>query len=115
MAKMEFDVATLHALWYSKMTNAELCLALKVSRGSLDVLRKRYKLDNRPFERNNPEYKVDTTPTPEEIAERSAAIRATWSDEEREKRAGGPGPVRWQMPAYAFDRRDIAFHGVTID
>lgn len=115
MARMDFDVATLHSLWYSKMTNAELCLALNVSRGSLDVLRKRYKLDHRPFERNNPEYKVDTTPTPEEIAERAAAIRATWSEEETERRTVGKRRQSWEMPAYAFARRDVAFTEISVD
>lgn len=115
MAKMEFDAATLHALWYSKMTNAELCLALKVSRGSLDVLRKRYKLDHRPFERNNPEYMKDSSPSPEEIAERAAAIRATWSEEETERRTVGKRRQSWEMPAYAFARRDVAFNEISVD
>lgn len=115
MAKMEFDAATLHALWYSPMTNAELCLALKVSRGSLDVLRKRYKLDHRPFERNNPEYMKDSSPSPEEIAERAAAIRATWSEEETERRTVGKRRQSWEMPAYAFARRDVAFNEISVD
>jgi hypothetical protein len=115
MARMQFDAAALHKMWYSKMTNAELCFALNVSRGSLDVLRRRYRLDRRPFERNNREYAVDRSPSPEEIEERAAAVRATWSDEEAERRYVGKRKIGWAIPAYAFARRDVSFIEIGMD
>lgn len=37
-------------------------------------------------------------PTPEEIAERSAAIRATWSDKVEHDRRVWHGRVEWSLP-----------------
>lgn len=112
MSRLNFSASELHELWYSQMTNAELCYALGVARSTLNVLRVRYKLDRRPVERNNPKYKNDHTPTPEEIAERAAAVRAKWSDEERERRLVAAGRLRWSMPSYAFNRREHSFSEV---
>lgn len=108
MARMSFDVAELHRLWYSGMTNAELCYTLGVARSSLDVLRSRYKLDRRPFERNNKKAEPES-PTIEEIEARAAEVRARWSEEEHLRRLCAAGRREWSMPAYAFHRRDHAF------
>jgi transposase len=37
-------------------------------------------------------------PTPEEIAERAAEIRAGWSEEEEQRRIVGKGRHRWSPP-----------------
>lgn len=109
MARMSFNAADLYRLWYSPITNAELCRALNVGRSSLDVLRVRYKLARRPFERNNPKFKNDNVPTAEEIAARAAEVRAGWSEEERERRLAATGRRPWSMPAYSFHPREHAF------
>lgn len=42
------------------------------------------------------------SPTPEQIAERAAEIRARWSDDEHYRRAGLEPPT-WTPPRAAFD------------
>lgn len=37
-------------------------------------------------------------PTPEQIAEACREIQATWTDEERQRRAVGSGVVEWEVP-----------------
>lgn len=116
MQKLKVDVLELFRLWRSPLRNDELADALGTPRGSLHYLRARYKLPPR-----TPELWAKRTgakqalPTPEEIAERAAAIRATWSEEETERRTVGRRMQRWQMPAYAFARRDVAFVEISVD
>jgi hypothetical protein len=47
-------------------------------------------------------------PSPEEIAERAAAIRETWSPEEEERRRGGPRH-RVEMRRFCYDGRGVSF------
>jgi len=42
----------------------------------------------------------DTGPSPEEIAERAAEVRARWSSRERARRIVGGPPRRWRPPSY---------------
>jgi hypothetical protein len=46
-------------------------------------------------------------PTPEEIAERSAAVRAKWDERTRELRRVTKTPKEYQFPAYS--EKDICF------
>jgi len=39
-------------------------------------------------------------PTPEEIAERAAEVRATWTENEEAKRRTGPAPI-WAVPVFS--------------
>ncbi|NDE18043.1 hypothetical protein EBZ80_24290 [bacterium] len=39
-------------------------------------------------------------PTPEEIAERAAEVRESWTPSEHRRRAVGGAPRRWRPPAY---------------
>lgn len=43
----------------------------------------------------------EDSPTPEEIAERAAEIRKSWSDEETERRAVGRVRGRYEIPSYS--------------
>ena len=43
----------------------------------------------------------ENTPTEEEIAERAAEIRKTWSDEETQRRAVGRIRGRYEIPSYS--------------
>ena len=47
-------------------------------------------------------------PTEAEIAERAAAIRASWPDGEEEKRFVGRRREEWSLPSFRFSRRDAA-------
>lgn len=47
-------------------------------------------------------------PSPEEIAERAAAIRATWSESERERRLVCPDRVAWTPPLFAEADLELA-------
>lgn len=49
-----------------------------------------------------------TDPSPEEIAERAAAIRATWSESERERRLVCPDRVAWTPPLFAEADLELA-------
>lgn len=116
MQKLKVDVLTLFKLWRSPLRNDELADALGCPRGSLHYLASRYKLPRRDVALYAKRGGVEAdSPTPEQIAERAAAIRATWSDEEREKRMVCRRMQRWQMPAYALCRRDVAFHEISLD
>jgi hypothetical protein len=46
----------------------------------------------------------ETTPTQEEIAERSAEVRAKWSPAEERRRCAGAGRVSYGIPSYATAR-----------
>jgi hypothetical protein len=43
-------------------------------------------------------------PTPEQIAERAAAIRKTWADSEHERRWMGPRRIRYEFPTYRSEQ-----------
>lgn len=47
-------------------------------------------------------------PTEAEIAERAAAIRASWPEGEEEKRFVGRRREEWSLPSFRFSRRDAA-------
>lgn len=116
MQKLKVDTLTLFRLWNSSLRNDELADALGAPRGSLHYLAARYKLPKRnPALRAKRTGEKQTSPTPEEIAERAAAIRATWSEEEHERRRVGRRAQQWQPPAYAFARRDVAFYEISVD
>lgn len=48
-------------------------------------------------------------PTPEQIEERAAEIRAAWSEAERERRDVGKRAVRWSPPQLSYDGRNMTF------
>ena len=49
------------------------------------------------------------SPTPEEIKERSAEVRKTWSTRETYRRAGMSKPPRWTVPTVeTTERREVA-------
>lgn len=113
MPRVDVDVSLLFRLWNSTMRNDELCEALGISRGVLWSLRDRYKLPVRAKACRAPagteSHQPD--PTPEEIAERAAMVRRSWSASEEERRRCH-GPSRYRLPAFAFDGRDTSFNAV---
>lgn len=114
--KADVDVLLLFKLWHmppSEMSTLEISKRLGVSCSYLYRMRTRHKLPDR--ERV---YHHDADdPTEEEIAERAAAIRASWPEGEAEKRMVGGRSRRWSPPAYSFDGRQSSFvsSGIAID
>ena len=101
------DVKELFRAWHSSMSNSELCRHLRVTSGTLWSLGKKYGLPHRgTLPGGKRTQQVD--PTPEEIAERAAECRARRPVEEQ-ARDEAAGRCRWEMPCYAFSRRDLAF------
>lgn len=105
----EFNTLELFRLWAKGTPQAEICDALGIRPGSFWQVKKRLKLPPRVCDRTV-DYSRSVPPTPEEIAERAAAIRASWPEGEAEKRLSAVAPVR--LRAYSFNRRDHAFSGV---
>ena len=92
-----------YKLWWGDLPNDKLAESLGLTRGQLWALAKRLKLPKRPkhlraWTVNNGLTKDD--PTPQEITERAAAIRAGWPDGEAEKRMVGRRSQRYEMPAF---------------
>lgn len=104
----EIDVPALFRLWASGMPEREICQTLGIRVGSFYVLKDRLKLPPRLAAKPTRTSDDDEAPTPAEIAERAAAVRATWPQEEEERRRVGWKPGRVTMRAYAFDRRNHA-------
>jgi hypothetical protein len=104
----EIDVPALFRLWASGMPEREICQRLGVRPGSFYVLKDRMKLPARPKAEGGDDFAAAEPPTPEEIAERAAAIRAKWPPEEEERRRVGPRhPV--EMRRFCYDGRSVAF------
>ena len=106
--KLTVDVPKLFELWAAGVRQFEICQELGIRPGTFWQVRQRYALPKRNPAR--PERGRETPPpSPEEIAERAAAVRANWSEEETERRLVGRlrGPVG--IRSYSFDRRNMAF------
>lgn len=107
---MQVDVKALFALWNdSSVTQRDLCQALGVTPQSLRRLKQRYGLPHRHFAGKVTDDDIES-PTQEEIAERKAAIQASWSPGERRSRAVHKAG-RWRPPAYMYDGRNVTFSG----
>lgn len=113
MARLNINAAELFRLWRTDLTNEELCRQIGVSRSTLDVLRMRYKLPRRKLERKNPRDYVENDPSAEEIAVRTAEIRAGWPEGEAERRMVGFRSRTWEMPAFAFKPREHSFSEIS--
>ena len=57
---------------------------------------------------------LETTPTQEEIAARSAEVRSWWSPSETERRYVGPKRVSYEIPAYKAARSAAAKYPVFV-
>lgn len=104
------NVPELFRLWNSDMTNTELCEHFQITGGSLWSLRKKYGLPQRPRVTHRDTLRRPEDPTPEEIVERAAEMRARRSAEEK-KRMEKAGRTRWEMPLYSVGR-DFVITGV---
>lgn len=88
----------LYDLWYdAAKTNTQVADELGITLVRLWQLGRAYSLPPRCRKQATPD------PSIEEIRERAEAIKATWSDEEREKRFVGLGRRQWTPPAFMFN------------
>ncbi len=103
----EIDVPALFRLWAAGVAEREICQTLGIRHGSFYVVKARLKLPPRAKAKPEDDFAEVEPPTPEEIAERAAAIRSTWSPEEEERRRVGR-PTAFRMRNYRFDRQGVA-------
>lgn len=105
---VKVDVPKLFEMWAAGASRYEICSALGIRPGAFQHVRRRYALPKRNKGRPA-RHRSESDPTPEELIERCAAVRATWSDEERERRAVGRLRGSVEIRSYSFDRRGMAF------
>ncbi len=103
------DEAQLKQLWLSGMSVARISAELRISTDSLNRVRVRLGLPARtPTTRAKPGEPY-RDPTPEEIAERAAAVRATWTPEVEEKRRVAKSVYRpYEFPVVSLREFDDA-------
>lgn len=105
------DHEMLKRLWLmppNEMPSREIAVRLGISETLLYKIKDKLRLP--PRERV---YHCDAEdPTEDEIAERAAAIRASWPDGEEERRFVGRSRREWSIPSYIYDGRDCSYSGV---
>lgn len=104
----ETDLPKLFELWASPMTFDEVQKALGVSHSKLYRLAKRHKLPLRARMAQDRKNAREPDPTAEEIAQRAAEIRAGWSEQEHERRAG-KRTAMWEAPEYVYEANTSTF------
>ena len=102
------DVKRLFALWGGNMGTMQIAAAMGMTKNQVWSAARRLGLPTRP--RSGSERDQRENPTPEQIAERAAAVRAAWPAGEAEKRMVGRLRGNYRIPHYSFNGRDCAFH-----
>lgn len=100
----KIDVPLLFRLWNTPgITINEVAAGLGVSLNVLRKLRERYGLSESPAEEEDDGEPKEGDPSPEEIARRAEAIRASWPEW---RTAGSGGQV---VSRYSYDGRQHVF------
>ena len=108
---VKVDVPVLFKMWADGASRYEICTMLGIRPGAFQHLRRKYALPKR--NKGRPSLgSLEPDPTPEELAERCAAVRAKWSEEETERRRVGRGVEAVRLRSYSFNHRDFAFSGM---
>lgn len=108
---VKVDVPKLFEMWAAGASRYEICTMLGIRPGAFQHLRRRYALPKR--NKGRPiAGSLEPDPTPEELAERCAAVRETWSEEETERRRVGRASGEVRLRSYSFHHRDFAFSGM---
>ena len=100
------SLVQLHKLWQSELRSDEVAAELGCTRGHLFNLVRKHKLGRRPPRFEAPRKSVHPDPTPQEIEERAAAIRATWTPQERSGRMASAYRLKHVTTTVFFDTRD---------
>lgn len=99
-------VRALFQLWHDhSVSNDELTKLLGITRHQFYALKAKHCLPRRPTQCQWVTARSadgEREPTQEEIAERAAQVRATWTPEEEERRRVGPRRKEWAAPKYHF-------------
>lgn len=101
------DVKKLFALWGSDLGTMQIAAEMGLTKNQVWSASRRLGLPTRP--RSGSDRDQRENPTPEQIAERAAAVRAGWPAGEAERRFVGARSIGWSIPAYAFNGRDASF------
>jgi len=99
----------LFELWQSEIRTDQIAIQLGCSRCHLYNLARKHKLGRRPATLSALRYAPQPDPTPSEIEERAAAIRATWTLQERSTRTASAYRLR-HVTATVFDDTRDCYH-----
>jgi hypothetical protein len=105
----DIDVPTLFRLWHSDMRSDDIAVELGITRDQLYRAKVWLKLPNRLVRYNEKAKQRLNDPTPEEIEERAAVVRAGWPPGEAEKRLVGRRAERVEIRDYKFCRDTCVF------
>lgn len=89
MRNAQVDTMLLWKLWHNGTTPEAICTQMGITHTRLMGLAKRFNLRGAEKLRKPRTGKPVIDPTPEEIAERAAITRASWTPEEMERRRVG--------------------------
>lgn len=103
------DLNRLARLWKSEMKSDKICEALGCTRGHLYNLARKHRLGIRPPQFSAARNTEAPDPTPAQIAEATAAIRATWTEQERRTRMVGCRRKPVEVPNFYFHREQYVF------
>ncbi len=96
----------LFKLWHSEMRSDQIAAELGCTRGHKFNLARKHKLGRRPPRFEAPRKSVHPDPTPDEIEERTAAIRATWTAQDRSTRMASAYRLKHVTASVYLDTRD---------
>ncbi len=96
-------------LWKSELRSDQICVELGCTRGHLFNIARKYRLGRRPPRFNAPRTTETPAPTEAEIASMTAAIRATWTEQERRSRMVGCHAKPVEVPHFHFHREQYVF------
>lgn len=105
----DVNMTKLTNLWNSELRSDQICDVLGISRGRLYFLVRRHRLGRRPPRLSGNGLCKTEDPTPDQIRERAAAIRATWTANERKARVVGGYRGRVEIRHFWFDRENHSF------
>lgn len=94
------------------MTSQQVADALGIGRSRLFFLARRYGLHARP--QDTATCRRTDDPSPEEIAERAAFVRSSWSEEELERRACGAKRIRVEIRGFSLNPTDYSFTSMPV-
>jgi hypothetical protein len=106
MNRPPISLPKLFELWQSDMRTDKIAEALGCTRGKLYNLAYKHKLGSRPESLHSLKKSVHPDPTPSEIEERAAAIRATWTAQDRSTRMASAYRLKHVTATVFFDTRD---------
>jgi len=96
-------------LWKSELRSDQICVELGCTRGHLFNIARKYRLGRRPPKFNAPRATENPDPTEADIASMTAAIRASWTEQERRSRMVGFHAKPVEVARFYFHREQYVF------